>query len=133
MQNIRFDANFHRILIPSCSYILKFAQALERLEEMGEVGSAAIIRAARDKRIDQSVMFPLPAPRALLSLLSDFRILERLADEGWSEQILSHREDYVRRITEVKGVSTARPLTGKGTTHTLENLRFENHFQRGRG
>jgi len=39
-----------------------------------------------------------------LSSSSDFRIAERLADEGWHEQILSHIKEYLRGITAVEGV-----------------------------
>ena len=54
---------------------------------------------------------------------SGLRILERLADEGWHEEILSHREAYVRSIAGVEGVYVERPLTEKGTNaHTLEKV-----------
>ena len=54
---------------------------------------------------------------------SDFRILERLADEGWRKEIVSHREDYVRSIIGVEGAYVGRPLTEKGTNaHALEKV-----------
>jgi len=52
-----------------------------------------------------------------LSSSSDPRILERLADEGWDEEISSHRNDYVMSIITVKGAQDpAAPLTEKGTS-----------------
>ena len=57
------------------------------------------------------------------SSLSGFRILERLADEGWRDEIVSHREDYFCSITGVEGGYVERPLTEKGTNaHTLEKV-----------
>ena len=54
---------------------------------------------------------------------SGLRILERLADEGWHEEIISRREAYVRSITGVEGACVERPLTDKGTNaHTLEKV-----------
>jgi len=47
--------------------------------------------------------------------------MERLADEGWDEQIVSHRKEYLQCITGVEGVCVARPLTEKGTSaHVLK-------------
>ena len=43
-----------QILVPSCLHISKFAQVLERLDEIGGVGKGALIAAARERRIDQS-------------------------------------------------------------------------------
>jgi len=40
-------------LVLSCSRTLEFARALERLEKQGKIGTEAILRAARDRRIDQ--------------------------------------------------------------------------------
>jgi len=58
--------------------------------------------------------------------------MERLADEGWHEQILSHREEYLECITWVEGVCVARPLVEKGTrAHSGKDMQFENYFQRG--
>ena len=49
--------------------------------------------------------------------------MERLAEEGWHEQIVSHREEYLQCITNVEGVSVARPLAEKGTSaHILEKM-----------
>lgn len=44
---------FDQILVLLCSHILQAAQALERLERKGKIGSEAILRAARDRRIDK--------------------------------------------------------------------------------
>jgi len=44
----------------------------------------------------------------------DFRILERLAGQGWREDILSYREDYVKSIVKVDGLEVTQPLTEKG-------------------
>ena len=40
--------------------------------------------------------------------------MERLTDEGWGKEILSHREEYVESIISVKGGNAMRPLTEKG-------------------
>jgi len=43
--------------------------------------------------------------------------MERLADEGWREQIQSHREEYIQYIIlRGKDVCVARPLAEKGTS-----------------
>jgi len=51
-----------------------------------------------------------------LGSLSESRILERLADEGWHDELLSHRQDYVKSIIRVEGAYVAAPLTEKGTS-----------------
>ena len=46
-----------------------------------------------------------------------------MADEGWREEIVSHREDYVRSIIRVEGAYVGRPLTEKGmNAHALEEV-----------
>jgi len=42
--------------------------------------------------------------------------MERLADEGWREEIQSHREEYIGYISWVGGVRAARPLAETGTS-----------------
>jgi hypothetical protein len=117
---VRSVASFGQTLVPSCSRVSEFAQALERLDKTEKADREAVFTAARKWRINQYYSF---SPTRVLrsSSLSDFRILERLADEGWGEEILSHRADYVWDIGKVKGVNVARPLTEKGTNaHILE-------------
>ena len=41
--------------------------------------------------------------------------MERLADDGWREEIISHRQEYLRCIGRMEGACVARPLVGKGT------------------
>jgi len=65
--------------------------------------------------------------------LSGCRILERLSDEGWGDEISSHRQDYLRSIVETEGVRAAQLLTEKGMDAPPENAQSENTFQHGRG
>jgi hypothetical protein len=52
-----------------------------------------------------------------------------LADEGWGEEISSHRKDYIGGITQMKGVRVAQPLTEKGmSTRHLEESRNSRTF-----
>ena len=103
------------------SYILKFARELVRLEKAGKVGKGALIRASRERRVDQYDITPSAVYSD--SPHSDLRILEKLADEGWREEIVSHREAYIRSITGVEGAYVGRPLTEKGmNAHTLEKV-----------
>ena len=56
-----------------------------------------------------------------------------MTDKGWGEEISSHRNAYVKRIIEVKGVKLARPLTEKGMYVRFEKqVQLENCFQRGK-
>lgn len=74
--------------------------------------------------------FSCTARSGVTNSLSGFRILERLADEGWGDEISSHRTDYTWSIVGVDGVNVARPLTDKGTNaHVLGgNMQPENWF-----
>lgn len=114
LRKTRFVTNFSQVLVPSCSHIQKLAQALERLEKIEKADREAVLMAAHDKRIEQYDI-PLSIVCSDLTHFLYFRILERLVDEGWAEEITSHGEDYVRSLTQVKGVKVARPLTEKGT------------------
>jgi len=106
---------------PTVLAYLKFAKEPERLDEMGQWASELTCSCTR--KADRPVgHFPLHHILRLSSS-SNFRIVERLADEGWDEQILSHRAEYLRYITAVDGVCVTRPLVEKGTrAHALENI-----------
>ena len=65
------------------------------------------------------------------SSLSGCRVLERLSDEGWGEEISSHRQDYLRSILETEGVRAAQLLTEKGMNAPPKNAQSENGFQHG--
>jgi len=74
-----------------------------------------------------------PVSLAPIELMFGSRIVERLSNLGWREEIPLHRQEYLRCITAVKGACVARTLSEKGTgAHSMEKcMRFENHSQRG--
>ena len=96
------------------------------------MGKGALIRASRERRVDQYDITPSAVYSD--SPHSDLRILEKLADEGWREEIVSHIDAYIRSITGVEGAYVGRPLTEKGTNaHSGESIQSENSLQRGIG
>ena len=47
--------------------------------------------------------------------LSHCRIWEKLAEEGWREEIIARKSMYEQGLLEIKGVKMNRPLGEKGT------------------
>lgn len=105
--------------------ISKAAQELERLEKLAKADRRAMLTATRERRIDQYGIAPCTGSVLWFSSLPDPRILDRLADEGWHEEISSRRGEYVQYIAGAQGAYVARPLTEKGTnTRILRNAKL---------
>lgn len=49
------------------------------------------------------------------------RIWEKLSEEGWHEEITVRKSKYEPRLTTIRGVAMARPLSKTGT-HTPDPL-----------
>jgi len=50
---VKVRCKLDQILVPLCLHISKFAQVLERLDEVGGVGIGAFRAVVRERRIDQ--------------------------------------------------------------------------------
>lgn len=94
-------------------FVLQFSDAMMRFERLAEKVKEDARADVRRQRIERYMVYPIYIMPS--NPLIRRRIWEKLAEEGWQEEIAARKAEYEPGLLRIKGVKVTCPLGEKGT------------------